>query len=193
MAGMIESLCGWRLAARICGVFATLVLMIGGILTIISLSAICWVVGIYMLCCSFVVGVLEVPVICQCIDFAKPWTTRAEKVPSGYRALAYMLLCVFMFFCLGVSSILAGLLTFGTGFLYFMDWLGPPRVRNAVQMQLQEGIADDEESLIGSTEEVKEGQTGVGWMDTVTEQAGKAVARAAVSEMQSQWTGQSTK
>lgn len=30
-----------------------------------------------------------------------------------------------MFACINFSTILAGIMIFATGFLYFMDWLGP--------------------------------------------------------------------
>lgn len=66
------------------------VLFIGGIVTIISLKPICWVVGVYMLCCGVVVGMLEAPMIYQFFDCTKGMVVRLQAVLPWHRAVFYV-------------------------------------------------------------------------------------------------------
>eukprot|EP00049_Salpingoeca_infusionum_P009580 m.161967 g.161967 ORF g.161967 m.161967 type:complete len:198 (+) comp14369_c0_seq2:303-896(+) len=183
---------GWGCFGKTSGVINCLVLIIGGAITIISFSSICWIVGIYMVCVGVVVGALETPMLCQMFDVGKPLAKYSGAVTPPWRAILYPCLSVFCFWCKGVSSILAALLLFFSGFSYFMVWLGPPTIRTALatkRQELSDRINDqDEESLLGSPPEfAEEPQESAapwqGFINSVTQQAGKAVAAAAVDQM----------
>eukprot|EP00041_Stephanoeca_diplocostata_P006188 m.78102 g.78102 ORF g.78102 m.78102 type:complete len:99 (+) comp16218_c0_seq3:181-477(+) len=58
---IFEACFNWKCAGNATGIVATLILFLGGILTMISTSADCWAVGLYMLIIAFVVGTLEAP------------------------------------------------------------------------------------------------------------------------------------
>eukprot|EP00056_Hartaetosiga_gracilis_P005111 m.81442 g.81442 ORF g.81442 m.81442 type:complete len:190 (+) comp12057_c0_seq3:66-635(+) len=184
---------GWPCLGSVAGVALTLILFIGGLATVLSLTALCWIVGIYMICIGFVVGVLEVPIIFQCVEITKPWMETAKKVTPAKRAAIYWTMCVFPFFCVGVGTILAGVGLFLTGFAYFMEFLGPPRVRDAYALrrrELNEGLAEgEEEALIGTGNNDEEFAPLQGFVDNVTQSATKAVAKAAVNQIKDEAVG----
>ena len=94
-------------------------------MTMLSTTATCWAVGLYMILSSFVVGSLELPLLFGFIECLKPWAAKSEKVLPWHRAAFYCGLSVFCFFCLGASSLFAAILFVASGFFYGMAALGP--------------------------------------------------------------------
>ena len=109
MAGVASSLCGWGCVARVSGSLtavsksevefdqtktslplSSIVFLLGGIFTLISLQALCWAIGIYMLCCSCVLILLEIPFLCSFVERAAPWIERANQVSSMQRGVFYL-------------------------------------------------------------------------------------------------------
>lgn len=127
-------------------------LFIGGIVTLVSLTAMCWIVGFYMLIAGVIIGVFEAPIIYQYFEATKGLVGKFQRFRPIHRTVLYILcgglagpLCraaaasphparargsmaIFPFFCVGAMSIICGLLLIMTAFCYFMQWLGP-RVR----------------------------------------------------------------
>ncbi len=63
----------------------------------ISLTAICWAVGIYMLLVGIIVGVLEAPFFYQFFDLTKKWVEKFKGVQPIHRAVVYILSVIFLF------------------------------------------------------------------------------------------------
>lgn len=109
----------------------------------VSFSALCFVVGAYMLLCGIAVGVLEVPIFFYCCDLTKKFAPKADLVTPIYRSIAYAAfvsspfaacddrspslfrMSIFCFFCLGIATIFAALLLLVSSFFYAMTYLGP--------------------------------------------------------------------
>eukprot|EP00045_Choanoeca_perplexa_P005348 m.45123 g.45123 ORF g.45123 m.45123 type:complete len:230 (-) comp13073_c0_seq2:235-924(-) len=196
MAGP-SGLCSWACFGRVTGSCGALWLLIGGIVTMISLSALCWAVGLYMLCCSFVLMVLEIPFLCSFSDRAAPWIERASKVTPFQRAVFYIGLAILPWFCIGFWSVFPALLLIATGFLYFMFWLESQREAKERPVIKQRINPEDEESLIENEElgpsapRNQEDKPTYPWdkfMNTMAQQAGEAAATAAVASLSQQAT-----
>jgi hypothetical protein len=67
------------------------VLFLGGITTMVTFTAMCFVVGVYMLVCGIAVGVLEAPVLFYCCDLTKKFAPKVDLVTPLYRSIAYAL------------------------------------------------------------------------------------------------------
>lgn len=66
-------------------------LIIGGVMTIISLIPLCWGVGAYMLVIGIFVGFLETPFIFEKIECTKSVTEKLKKIGPGARCISYIL------------------------------------------------------------------------------------------------------
>ncbi len=66
-------------------------LFLGGITTMVTFTALCFVVGVYMLVCGIAVGVLEAPILFYCCDLTKKFAPKVDLVTPLYRAIAYAL------------------------------------------------------------------------------------------------------
>ena len=69
---------------------ATTALFFGGIATIISLTAMCWIVGVYMLLCGVLVGILEAPIVYKNFQVTKPLVDRLSKFKYLHRSALYI-------------------------------------------------------------------------------------------------------
>eukprot|EP00730_Choanoeca_flexa_P008111 TRINITY_DN12445_c1_g2_i2.p1 TRINITY_DN12445_c1_g2~~TRINITY_DN12445_c1_g2_i2.p1 ORF type:complete len:239 (+),score=32.88 TRINITY_DN12445_c1_g2_i2:194-910(+) len=183
-------LCSWAFFGRASGSCGALWLLVGGIVTMVSLSALCWAVGLYMLCCGVVLILLEVPFLCTCFDRAQPWIERASKVTPFQRGVFYICLAILPWFCIGFWSVFSALLLILTGFLYFMFWLESQRGGKEKPVIRQRINTEDEESLIENEERgsahprSEEDKPSYPWdkfMNNVAQQAGEAAATAAAT------------
>eukprot|EP00053_Salpingoeca_punica_P020433 m.211565 g.211565 ORF g.211565 m.211565 type:complete len:265 (+) comp18544_c0_seq1:61-855(+) len=120
--GLLDNLCGWQLIARITGVVSSIVVLICGAFAFITG---CFSVGIYMIVLSFIIGLLEAPLLFQCWDFMKTAGEKMAVVSAIQRAAIYAVSTIGIFFCLGLTTLFAALLVLATAFFYGLHWLGP--------------------------------------------------------------------
>ena len=57
----------------------------------ITLSAMCLIVGIYMFFCGVFVGLLEAPIFFTCWEWSKKFTANSDKITPIHRAVIYAL------------------------------------------------------------------------------------------------------
>eukprot|EP00042_Codosiga_hollandica_P020264 m.65173 g.65173 ORF g.65173 m.65173 type:complete len:267 (-) comp49770_c0_seq1:129-929(-) len=144
--GMLDDLfCGKRCLARIGGAVAAFVMILGGLLTMITLSALCLVVGIYMFFCGVFVGVIEAPIFFTCWEWSKQLGARMDQITPLHKGILYICMSIFLFFCIGAATILAAILLLGTAFLNMTVYLESKR---AAQHQPLENVSDDGEAMI---------------------------------------------
>ena len=55
----------------------------------ITLTALCLVIGIYMLFCGIFVGILEAPLLFSCCEIFKPMIPKVSQVEPIHRAVMY--------------------------------------------------------------------------------------------------------
>lgn len=184
--------CGWRFIARCIGCLASLLLFIGGIFTVVSLKFLCWTVGIYMVCCGVLVGMLEAPFVYGMIECTKPLVNKLQLVLPWHRAILYACLAAFMFACIGGFSLVCALLMVLTAFCYGMIWLGPrggqkptaeqqQEKESLVAAEMEEGKAEPAAAAAAPTA-AKDADGAYPWekfMNKVTASVGKAAGEAA--------------
>ena len=64
-------------------------LFLGGLSTMITFTALCFVVGIYMLFCGIAVGVLEAPILFYCCELTKSFAPKVDTVTPLQRSIVY--------------------------------------------------------------------------------------------------------
>lgn len=197
--------CGYSFMAKALGVLTSLVMFIGGILTMITISGICFGVGVYMLVSAFVVGLFEAPSFYGLFNCSKDIVTKVKDSRfqyPGYKAMLYMSLAIFMWFCASASSIICGLLIFGTGFLNFLVWLENSRQtpykaaptsdgssqHDGTQLVGSEPVVHDELDIesrpaVTTAPKPEEPYPWEKFMTAATNQVGAAVGKAVVASM----------
>ena len=71
------------------------VLVIGGVLTIISILPTCWIVGAYMIIVGLFVGFMELPFLFEKIQTTKNLAAKLKKISPSLRAVLYILYAIF--------------------------------------------------------------------------------------------------
>lgn len=184
--GLFEDCFTWGRAASLTGVLAVIILFIGGFATIFSATAACWAVALYMIILSILVGALEAPnVIAICgvkNEGEGGLSARMASIKGYYRSIFYVVGSVGLLFCLDVSTVLAFLLLFSSGFFHFLQWLGPrgghPQSQKYSDLRsdlVSPGDDNDDDSAVHG------GQPS--WAASAQDAAGKAVAAAAVAHV----------
>lgn len=187
--GLFESCFTWGRAASATGVLAVAILFIGGFATIFSATATCWGVALYMIILSILVAALEAPnVVAVCgvkNEGADGLSARMSFIKGYYRSGFYVVSSIGLLFCVDVSTVLAFLLLFSSGFFHFLQWLGPrgghPPSQKYSDLRsdlVSPGDDNDDDSTVHG------GQPS--WAASVQDAAGKAVAAAAVAHVTSQ-------
>lgn len=94
------------------GMACAFFLFIGGIATCMSFTSLCWAVGLYMIVCSIVVGMIESPVLFKWNQTMIGLVNRIQSMKKYHygRGFLYLALSVFLFFCLAFSTIINALI-----------------------------------------------------------------------------------
>lgn len=175
-------------------------MLIGGIITVISLIPLCWGVGIYMIGVGLIVGLLEAPIIFEKIECTKSLATRFKNVKPATRAILYIGLAIFIFFCFGIASYIAAILLIACGFAYGLVWLGPRG--GAIKKQQgaggpgaaeagegADGSAEDKEKLIDEHRDVTMEEAKPSWAQSISDGVGAAVGKAVAAQVKGSLTG----
>eukprot|EP00123_Amoebidium_parasiticum_P022162 comp8131_c0_seq1/m.3611 comp8131_c0_seq1/g.3611 ORF comp8131_c0_seq1/g.3611 comp8131_c0_seq1/m.3611 type:complete len:207 (-) comp8131_c0_seq1:106-726(-) len=112
----------------IVGVWATLTsigLIICGIMTTISITPLCWVIGAYIVLVGIITAILEAPLLWRMSNATTRLNAFTTNLRYWHKGLFYFLLVIPVFFCLGVSSIIAAVLILSNGVGYFVLAIGP--------------------------------------------------------------------
>eukprot|EP00048_Salpingoeca_helianthica_P003545 m.68347 g.68347 ORF g.68347 m.68347 type:complete len:208 (-) comp12765_c0_seq1:28-651(-) len=164
------AICSWQTLANVLGVAAVIVLLVGGVLTIISVIPICWGVGAYMIVLGIFVGLAEIPVVFEKIECTKNLSLKMKNAHPAFKVFFYLGGSILLFFCIGISTMVAAALLIAAAFVNGLLWIGP-RGKNAQQVPTnapatkteheleQGGITEDKQQLIEDEPEAAEPPT----------------------------------
>lgn len=114
-----------------------------GFVTAISISPLCIIAGIILICSSTLVLALEVPICCSFIQFMQPITKFSEGRPHWQKVAIYMIPPIIVIaMCPSVGAILGSLCIFGVAALYFMLTVGKKAPLDEMRTRASESKAD---------------------------------------------------
>lgn len=121
-----EPVAWWlKFLARGVGTVGGIVAMATGVVTCVSLHAICILAGVLQIFIGFVVTVFEAPCCCQFIDFADRIGKFSEKRPYWQKAVTYCILGLIpIISCFGLSTVFGSGLVFAAGAVYGLMAIG---------------------------------------------------------------------
>ncbi|ESO82121.1 hypothetical protein LOTGIDRAFT_135243 [Lottia gigantea] len=115
----------FKLLLKGSGVIGGIVAMITGILSCITLTPLCLVAGILMMCIGMFVIMFEAPCCCPWLDFINQISAFSERRPPWQKALLYGPPALLPFFlCISVTTFFGCALIMVCAVLYGMMALG---------------------------------------------------------------------
>eukprot|EP01137_Pigoraptor_chileana_P016277 Opistho-2@72969 len=117
--------CGLKTLTKIAAIITSIALAIGGIFTIISLSIKCIFIGLYMLLLAIIVMLIEAPIIFRWNEKLNKLSSKLNDARPWKKASMYFFFMIWIWFCIGVTSIIAAVLMIVTGMLYVFQSVGP--------------------------------------------------------------------
>lgn len=131
--------------------------MITGIVTCISLQAMCILAGVLQMLVGFITVLFEAPCCCQFIEFAEKIGHFSERRPAWQKACLYCGLSLGpVFMCFGMATVFGSLLVFVCGVLYGMMFLGKKGERDAMKAQARGNDVEMKATLMDNEDMVNQ-------------------------------------